>query len=135
MAERLITKANVWEDSDCVCMARVVGIDADEITQADVSSITLKVFDEDAADPDAAVSTASLTVSAVVFNTLQTDARWQVDTTGYNFRYTIPAAALATGDHTYTVEFVFTMADTTKFPPIFMFFNVFFVSPFFITSP
>ena len=35
MAERLITKANVWEDSDCVCMARVVGIDGDEITQAD----------------------------------------------------------------------------------------------------
>ena len=119
MAERLITKANVWEDSDCVCMARVVGIDADEITQADVSSIALKVFDEDAADPDTAVSEASLTVSAVVFDTLQTDARWQVDTTGYNFRYTIPAAALATGDHTYTVEFVFTMADTTKFPVVF----------------
>ena len=59
MAERLITKANVWEDSDCVCMARVVGIDGDEITQADVSSIALKVFDEDAADPDAAVSWGS----------------------------------------------------------------------------
>lgn len=84
--------------------------------QADITSITLSVFEESSST---AVATATLTVSSVVFNSLQTDARWTVDSTGYNFGYaTVASQVPAPGK--YRFEFKFTPASGAVFHIVFL---------------
>lgn len=79
------------------------------IQQADLSSITLSVFDESSADPDTATATATLTVSSVIQDTpVSTNVIWTRDTTGYNFIYDVTSTYFATGGHVYRLEFKFT---------------------------
>lgn len=99
------TKAIIWEDGGAQCMARVSGQDGAAITQASLSSITCKVFDISTSTPDGVVATPTVTISTSVFDTLQTDARWTKDSTGYNFRHSLAASVFATGDHVYRVEY------------------------------
>lgn len=108
MAANEIEKAIVWEDGGATCMARVTGQDAANITKASITSIGYSAFDSEATG--AAVDTAALTVASVVFDSLQTDARWTKDAPGYNFRHEVPASALTTGNHTYIIEYMFTPA-------------------------
>jgi hypothetical protein len=100
----------VIEDGGASFMSRVVGNAGVNITQSVITSIAVKVFDVDSDTPDTATYSATLTVSAVVFDTLQTDARWTEDATGYNFRHDMPASAFPTGEHKYRVEYKFTPA-------------------------
>ena len=72
------------------------------------SSVSLMFRVLDATTPTSAVSTATLTVADVVFDTYQTDDRWHADATGYNFRHDIAASVFVTGGHTYQVEYKFT---------------------------
>jgi len=103
-----------WEDSSLTVMARIQGEDAANITQATIGSIAAKVFDLN--DNNAQVgSTINLTVSSVVFDTLQTDARWTKDAVGYNFRHTVPASYFPTGDHVYRVEYKFSPSSGDPF--------------------
>jgi len=102
----------IYEDSGATLMARVLGDDATAIQQADVSSIAYSVYDlDDTSSP----STGTLTVSDVVYDTLQTDDRWDADTTGYNFKWAAPASLFATGDRVYKVEVAFTPASGEVF--------------------
>lgn len=103
-----------FEDGGYTMMSRILGASASAIVQADISSISISVFDLDNSNSTAQAATA-LTVSSVVFNTLQTDARWTKDSTGYNFRYTIPASTFATGEHNYLAEVKFTPASGEVF--------------------
>ena len=98
----------VIEDGAACFLARILGNDATPVIQAAVQSISVKVFDVDATDPDTAVYSANLTVSTAIYDTLQTDDRWTEDDTGYNFRHDMPASAFQTGDHNYRVEYKFT---------------------------
>lgn len=104
----LITRANVWEDQSVVLMARVYNTAGDLIQQSGLSSIAYEVWNMHT--PPVPVSTASgtLTISSVVYNTLQTDAEWTKDSTGFNFRGTIPASCFTTPDRTYRIEIEFT---------------------------
>lgn len=72
-------------------MARFTDVNADNIVQADVTSITYEVF---ALSAPNSIATATLTVSAVVFNTLQTDNEWPTVAypDGYNFLWAVPGA-------------------------------------------
>jgi len=98
--------AKVWESTGLFLMARVLGNNGTAITQASISSIRLTSFQMPGGEQ---AYTAPLTVSTVVFNTLQTsDPRWTDDTTGYNFAATVPAAAFPVGDVSYRVEAVLT---------------------------
>ena len=106
MASPSIHKVRAFEDSGISLMARITGTDAANIAQSDVSSIAYSVFDSN--DYSTAVSTGALTVSNVVFNSLQTDARWTTDSTGYNFRWDMPASILTVGDRVYRVEITIT---------------------------
>ena len=99
------TLATIYEDTGITCMARILGDDASAITQSTTSAIRVAVFKN---SNTSAVYTASLTVADVVFNSYQTDARWDYDSTGYNFRYACIASIFADGDATYRVEFKFT---------------------------
>jgi hypothetical protein len=103
-----------WEDADLVLMARIRGLDAQEIIQSTISSISLKVFDLSSGEQVGA--TAALTVASVVFDILQTDDRWTKDGTGYNFRTTVSGAYFSPGDRDYRIEVVFTPATGSPFP-------------------
>ena len=93
-------------------MARIQGGDASNITQATTSAITVAVFKN---ANTSATYTASLTVADVVFDALQTDSRWDYDSTGYNFRTELPALVFDTGDATYTVEYKFTPTSGSQY--------------------
>lgn len=74
------------------------------LQQADISTITIKVFK--LVDPPVETFSATLTVSAVIFNTLQVDATWVpgIDSIGYTFSTDIPASAFPDGDVKYRAE-------------------------------
>ena len=111
----------VFEDGTAVMMARVVGMDNAAIQQADVSAAECKayrtniqpVFGEDSDnDPVETYDSGALTVSSIVYDTLQTsDARWTKDSTGYNLLLVIPATAFPLGDEHYTIECKLTLTD------------------------
>lgn len=94
------------EGSTVANMARVEA-DGSLITQATVSSITWKSFD--LCDRDTTVGSGTLTVTDVVFDSLQTDDRWTEDSTGYNFRHDVPGTNQADGDTIYRYEYKVTM--------------------------
>jgi hypothetical protein len=92
-------------------MARIQGADASNITQATTSAITFAAFKN--AD-QTATYTASLTVADVVYDSLQTDARWS-GSIGYNFRYAVIASVFDAGDATYRLEFKFTPTSGSQY--------------------
>ena len=104
----------VYEDSTFSLMSRFT-VDGANATQSDCSSITMKAWDVD--DYDTPVLDATLTVSAVVYDTLQTDGRWSVDATGYNFRYDVADTVCTTAGTQYRFEAVVTTSGG-KLPPM-----------------
>ena len=104
MANAAITHSIIWEGGDACLMARVT-LNGANVTQDDLASIARKIFDLDGATPSTAVDEAVSTIASVVFNTLQTDARWSEDETGYNFRDTIGGAEFPEPNRTYRVEY------------------------------
>ena len=97
----------VKEDSTFAVLARV-HVDGAIWAQADVSAIIWSAWDKtDSANP--VINGASLTVADVVFDALQTDGRWTLDATGYNFLHTV-AASVFTTPATYRIEYKVTLA-------------------------
>lgn len=99
------------EDSAVTVYARITGAAVAAVQQADVSTITAKVFDLSSTTPTTAIGTDPvLVVASVISNTLQTGSttRWTRDGTGYNFAHTVAGSYLATPDHRYRVEYVLT---------------------------
>ena len=109
-----IKKTTIWEDGDATEMARFQ-VDGVNGVQADVASITRKIFDLSSATPTTALETTTPAVASVIFNALQTDARWTEDSTGYNFKQRIAGTSFSTGGSTYRVEYEFTGAGGEKF--------------------
>lgn len=102
-----------FEDTGLVVMARVLGQDGEAVTQASLDSIAMTSMD---LDDYSSVATAALTISAVVFDTLQTaDPRWTADQRGYNFLYAIPATAIPSPGKTYRVGLLFTPSSGQPF--------------------
>lgn len=108
--------ASVIEDSPLVIMDRVVGISGAAITQATLTGIAFRAFEyasQEEAESDTEqteVGTSeTLTVSSVIFDTLQTAAPWDSskEATGYNFRTTIPAARFPNGGKWVAIEVTF----------------------------
>ncbi len=77
MANAKVHKSTAFEDSGHSVMARITGNAATNIVQADITSIAYTVHDLKTGEET--VSAGSLSKSTVVFNALQTDARWTVD--------------------------------------------------------
>ena len=108
----LKSKSEAIEDSGHSVMNRITGNSAANITQADITSIAYTVHDTLTGEQTVS---GTLSKTTVIFDTLQTDARWTKDSTGYNFRYDIPASELPNGDRTYRFEIVFTPASGAVF--------------------
>ena len=112
-------KATIVEDVSTTCMARITDTSGSAITQASVSSIAYSVFDLTSGAPDTATSTGTPTVADALYDTLQTDTAWTAaggDSTGYNFRYVLPASAVPDGGHLYLVEYWITPTTGDPFP-------------------
>lgn len=112
MADNRKSKSIATEDSGHSVMDRVTGNAGALITQSDITSIAYTVHDLETGEQTVS---STLTVSSVVFDTLQTDVRWTADKLGYNFRYDIPASELPNGDRTYSFEIVFNPASGENF--------------------
>jgi len=103
----------IWEGVSPTVMARWRGSTGGNLKQANVTTIAYQVHDLHVSSTAGAVaSSTGLTVSDVIFDTLQTDERWTKDTTGYNFRHTLGSTVFATGGHTYRVEYRLTESST-----------------------
>lgn len=83
----------VHKDTPWMALMRVRLANGDLITQAGVSSITYQVIRQPAGTTS---GSGSVTIAASVFDTLQTDDRWDNDDIGFNFAHTIPASAFDT---------------------------------------
>jgi hypothetical protein len=88
----------VYKNGSAVLMARIVGLDAAPLNQAQVASIRYSVLelDDTAIDvqtPVAGHDDLALDKAVVVFNSLQTGPIWDVDATGYNFKHILDDAA------------------------------------------
>lgn len=104
-----------WEETDYVLMARIVGASGANVTQAVVSSIAIRVFDH--LTEEQVGDTLTPSVAATIYDTLQTeDPLWTEDSTGYNFKATIPATYFATGGQRLQIETIITPATGNTFP-------------------
>lgn len=109
-----IHKAEFFEDSGGSLMARVVGPNAATVTSTMLSGITYSVYDT--AEPSTSLVNAStLTIGDVIYDTLQTDARWSRDSVGYNFRFDTFSSELPTGKRKYRYEFRFVPVSGQQF--------------------
>ena len=101
----------VAEDSTFAVMLRLQ-VDGVNATQSVLSAITWKAWDEQ--NTGVVHASGTLTVSSVVFDTLQTDGRWTADSTGYNFRHDITQATF-TDPGRYLIEYTVTMTGGNSF--------------------
>lgn len=90
MSTKIVPTIEIWEDERPTTVSRYVTPDGTNLVQGDASSVTLRVFDitNGVADSSTELAAISLTISSVIFNTLQTDGYWTRDADGYNFRHT-----------------------------------------------
>ena len=110
MTTAIIAEGNTFE-----LMSRVdIGGVVTGFTQAAISTITWKAFLESASADTAATNTGSATISTSVFDTLQTDARWKKDPTGYNFRLPFASGEFVTAG-TFRIEVLVTPAAGSPF--------------------
>ncbi len=98
MADAADIHGTAFRNGSATLMARVVGSDAQAIVQADVASAKYSVYLLDDQDPDdrTAVSghtDVALVVADLIYDSLQTDARWTVDQTGYNLRHELDVSS------------------------------------------
>jgi hypothetical protein len=109
-----ITKAIVIENSCATLLARIRAEDGSYPVQADISTVTCKVFDLDTSTEISPAPT--FTAASTVFDTLQTsDPRWTVDATGFNFAAKLAGSNFPEGDTTYQVEIKITPVSGNAF--------------------
>lgn len=101
-----IEYGSVWAGQPAPFLGRAVGTNGQLPTTSTVSAITAVI--SDLTDPTQAAYDWTPSVSNVIFNTLQTDARWTKDTTGFNFLDVVPGAAFPIVDHIYDVSYTIT---------------------------
>lgn len=106
----------VFKNGSATFLARVVGAQGTPITQANIASAKYTAYLLDENDPDAATALTGHTdvavaVASLVYDSLQNDALWDIDATGYNFKHVLDVAAnqaFATAGRTYRLVFELT---------------------------
>lgn len=113
MADAMDIHGTAFKNGSITLLARIVDGNGEHVVQSDIAAAKCTVYLLDGQDPDSRAAVAAHTnvpvpVADVVFDTLQTDATWTVDTTGYNFRHTIDVSAhqaFAVAGRRYLVEY------------------------------
>ena len=111
MANAVEIQDVVFKGGSCTLLARVIGADAQPIVQADIASVKYTVYLLDDRDPDQQTpidghEDVSLVVAECIYNDLQNDDLWDVDSTGYNFKHVLDvatSAAFAVAGRSYRV--------------------------------
>jgi hypothetical protein len=111
----MIIQATVIENSAVTILARVRNAAGEYLAAADVTSITAAVYDAAGAQDQDPIATPTLDVADCISDTLQTDARWTVDATGYNFEAGLSGDCFPQGDRVYQVEFTITPSEGDAF--------------------
>ena len=91
-------KGKVYRHGTAVFMARLVTASGQVINQASVSALEYTIYELTMDDPSGLIPVTghtgvSLTISEVIFDTLQDDDAWAVDSVGYNFRHELDVSA------------------------------------------
>jgi len=102
----------VVEDSTFSILMRVHA-NGLNLQQADLSAIAYKIFYSDSETPH--TDETALTVSAVIYDTLQRDGRWSEDNSGYNMKHDVAHTVLTDPTRKYKFEYKFTLADSKEF--------------------
>ncbi len=113
MAEAMDIYGTAFKNSSVTLLARIVGATGANIVQGVLNSIRYSVYLLDDQDANSRTAVAEhcdvpLTVADVIFDTLQTDQLWTVDTTGYNFRHVLDVSthqALTIAGRRYLIEY------------------------------
>lgn len=104
--------ACVFAGSPPLLMSRVqiVGddISLSNVLQEDVASITYSVTDT---SDGTVTASGTLSIAAVIYDTLQTGDVWTTDSTGFNFAHRPSVASIPDGNKTYIAEYVITSGD------------------------
>jgi hypothetical protein len=116
MADAMDTYGTAFKNGSAVLMARIVDQSGINVVQADIRAIQYSVYLLDDQNPDSRTAVAghagvSLAVANVVFDALQTDPIWIVDTTGFNFRHALDVSAhpaFAIAGRRYLIEYQLT---------------------------
>lgn len=105
--------AAIWQAGGVRLLARVMTDDVNAvraIKQADLSAIAYTIT-----APDSTQTTGTLTISAVIFDTLQTGAVWTDTSAGFNFS-AVFAGTLFTQTGYYRVAIKFMLANPATTP-------------------
>ena len=110
----ITTSVEALANTAVYLMADVRWTDGTRITQATTDSVVCRSVDLD--DTSTAISQPDITVSTSVFDSLQTDSRWTVNASGYNFGFILPGSAIPSARKTYlvTFDFVPTSGETVR---------------------
>ncbi len=106
----------VFKNSSIILLARIVGEDGLPITTSTLSSIDYTIYELGEANPDTLTAitghtSVSVTIADTVFDQLQSDELWTVDTEGYNFKHVLDVSvdqAFAKAGVQYQVRFELT---------------------------
>ena len=107
-------QGTVFKNGSATLLARVMGAGGSALVRADLVSAkyTIYLIDKDDWGASTVVSghedVAITTVSLLIFDALQTDLLWDVDSIGYNFRYVLDVSgnqAFAEAGRTYRIVF------------------------------
>lgn len=88
-----------------VALGRLLDRYGDAVTQASLSAIEITVANVRTGEE---TYNAAVNIASTIFDTYQTGNAWTIDSTGYNFRDTIPPAAFPDNNTRYQVEYKFT---------------------------
>jgi hypothetical protein len=78
------------------------------ITQADLSDVTIAIYDPLGDTPETPLFTQSLDIATVIFDVLQTTGIWGLLSDGGNFLFDIPATWISNGGQVYRIQVRFT---------------------------
>ncbi|MDD4268763.1 MAG: hypothetical protein PHN77_11075 [Thermoguttaceae bacterium] len=98
MASAAEIRGTVFRKGSAVLLARVVGADGNLLAPLDLASAEYTIYALDQGDPEAETpisghAAVAVPIAALISPTLKTDALWEVDTTGYNFRHELDVSA------------------------------------------
>jgi hypothetical protein len=83
---------SAFKNGSAILMARIVDGSGQPVQQSGISTVQYSIYELDPCQADnlsvvAGHDDVSLTVSGIIFNSLQTGGLWTVDEEGYNFRH------------------------------------------------
>ena len=119
MAGSDLISGNIWQGAPTPLLARIRSVNGSYLTQASLSAITYAVFNATGNAPSTVTASGTLTIADVVFDALQTDARWTVDSLGYNLLWVAPGSLFPLGSTIYRVEITLTDSASRKFRLVF----------------